>query len=99
MALSVSLTQDQTTVGISTPTSYFRLVTVAISYTREGVRNVMMDVAGYLQKPVHPDIRDVTFWRLYEPLPTIEAQQGGDFIAKCYSYLKTLPEFTNSEDV
>ena len=87
MAIQVDLATSQ--YGVPFAGAYFRIVTAAISRTRnaEARFSVMLDVAGYATAPQDEDTRDVDFRRYHTPLATIEAMAGADFLSKCYSWV------------
>lgn len=96
MALSINLATSQ--YGIAYAGVYFRIVTAAISRTRNPeVRfSVMLDVAGYATKPDNDDTREVDFRRYHAPLTEVEAQGGADFLAKCYSWIAGQEDMASS---
>jgi hypothetical protein len=87
MAIQVDLATSQ--YGVPFAGAYFRIVTAAISRTRnaEARFSVMLDVAGYATAPQDEDTRDVDFRRYHTPLSSIEAMSGTDFLSKCYAWV------------
>lgn len=96
MAVQIDLPSSQ--YGVPFSGAYFRVVTVAVSRTRNpAVRHsVMIDVAGYATRPIDDDTRDVDFRRYHAPLAEIEAQDGVEFLAKCYSWVMAQPDMAGS---
>jgi len=99
MAIQVDLAQSQ--YGVPFAGAYFRIVTAAISRTRNAdVRfSVMIDVAGYATAPQDDDTREVDFRRYHTPLGDIEAQIGDNFLTKCYAWVMAQPDMTGSTAV
>jgi hypothetical protein len=99
MAIQVDLAQSQ--YGVPFAGAYFRIVTAAISRTRNAdVRfSVMIDVAGYATAPQDDDTREVDFRRYHTPLSDIEAQIGDNFLTKCYAWVMAQPDMTGSTAV
>lgn len=96
MAIQVDLGQSQ--YGVPFAGAYFRIVTAAISRTRNpDMRfSVMIDVAGYATAPQDDDTREVDFRRYHAPLTDIEAQSGDSFLVRCYSWVMTQPDMSGS---
>jgi len=96
MAIQVDLSASP--FGIPFGGAYFRIVTAAVSRTRNPVvrHNVMIDVAGYATRPLDDDTRDVDFRRYHVPLTEIEAQVGDEFLARCYTWVMAQPDMAGS---
>ena len=96
MAIQTDITTSQ--FGVPFAGAYFRIVTAALSRTRNAdVRHsVMIDVAGYATKPLDEDTRDIEFRRYHADYNAIEACVGGNFLAKCYSWVSTQEDMTGS---
>jgi hypothetical protein len=96
MAIQVDLSTSQ--YGVPFAGAYFRIVTAAISRTRnaEARFSVMLDVAGYATAPQDEDTRDVDFRRYHTPLATIEAMAGADFLSKCYAWVMSQDDMAGS---
>lgn len=99
MAIQVDLAQSQ--YGVPFAGAYFRIVTAAISRTRDvNLRfSTMIDVAGYATAPQTDDTREVDFRRYHAPLTEIEAQVGDNFLTKCYAWVMTQEDMANSTAV
>lgn len=99
MAIKVDIAQSQ--FGIPFAGAYFRVVTAAISRTRnvEQRFSVMMDVVGYATQPQNDDMREVDFRRYHAPLSEVEAQPGDSFLAKCYAWVMSQPDMAGAEGV
>lgn len=100
MAIQLDITN--TPIGVPFSGAYARVVTVSTTRQRSndsGVKHLtMVDVAIYATNTPEDDTRALDFRRYHTPTPAIEAQAGDDFIAKCYSYLKTLEDFAGAVD-
>lgn len=96
MAIKLDLFTSQ--YGIPFAGAYFRIVTAAISRTRdaENRHSVMLDVVGYATQPTNDDTRDVDFRRYHCPLAEVEAQTGENFLTKCYAWVMSQPDMTGS---
>lgn len=96
MAIQIDLTQSQ--YGVPFAGAYFRIVTAAITRTRDvnNRHSVMIDVAGYATQPENDDTREVDFRRYHTPLADIEAQAGDTFLSKCYSWVMSQPDMAGS---
>lgn len=96
MAIQLDLTNSQ--YGVPFAGAYFRIVTAAVSRTRDAANrhSVMLDVVGYATQPQDDDTRDVDFRRYHCPLVDIEAREGEGFLAKCYAWVMTQPDMANS---
>lgn len=96
MAIQIDLSSSQ--YGVPFAGAYFRIVTAAVSRTRDpSIRHsVMIDVAGYATRPLDDDTRDVDFRRYHVPLVEIEAQVGDEFLARCYKWVMAQPDMAGS---
>ena len=96
MAIQTDLQESQ--YGVPFAEAYFRIATASVSRTRNADQRftVMLDVIGYATRPTHDDVREVAFHRLYAPLTEIEAQQGENFLAKCYVWVMAQPDFVSA---
>ena len=96
MAIQLDLSTSQ--YGVPFAGAYFRIVTAAVSRTRDANNrhSVMLDVVGYATQPQDDDTRDVDFRRYHCPLATIEAQTGDGFLAKCYAWVMTQDDMAGS---
>ena len=99
MAIQIDLTNSQ--YGVPFTGAYFRVVTAAVSRTRDADmrHSVMIDVAGYATAPQDEDTRDIDFRRYHCPLSEIEACEGDTFLAKCYAWVMTQPDMQGSVGV
>jgi len=99
MAIQIDLTNSQ--YGVPFAAAYFRVVTAAVSRTRDTAmrHSVMIDVAGYATAPQDEDTRDIDFRRYHCALSEIEACEGGTFLAKCYAWVMTQPDMQGSVGV
>ena len=96
MAIQLDLSTSQ--YGVPFAGAYFRIVTAAVSRTRDVANrhSVVLDVVGYATQPQDDDTRDVDFRRYHCPLVDIEAQEGEGFLAKCYAWVMAQPDMVNS---
>jgi hypothetical protein len=96
MAIQTDLQESQ--YGVPFVGAYFRIATASVSRTRNADQRfmVMLDVIGYATRPTHDDVREVAFHRLYAPLTELEAQQGENFLTKCYAWVMAQPDFATS---
>lgn len=96
MAIQVDLAQSQ--YGVPFAGAYFRIVTAAISRTRNpDMRfSVMIDVAGYATAPQDDDTREVDFRRYHAPLTEVEVMSGDNFLAKCYAWVMVQEDMQGS---
>lgn len=99
MALQIDLTESQ--YGTPFAGAYFRIVTAAVSRMRDGGPKftVMIDVAGYATDAPGDDTREVDFRRYHADLNDVEAQDGADFLGKCYSYVQGQSDMAGSDAV
>lgn len=99
MAIQIDLSNSQ--YGVPFAGAYFRIVTAAVSRTRDATNrhSVMLDVVGYATQPQDDDTRDVDFRRYHCPLATIEAQTGDGFLAKCYAWVMTQDDMAGAVGV
>lgn len=99
MAIQLDLQNSQ--FGVPFNGAYFRVVTAAISRTRNAEErfSVMIDVVGYAAQPQDEDTRDVDFRRYHAPLTEVEAQEGSTFLEKCYAWVMTQPDMAGSVGV
>lgn len=96
MAIQLNLSTSQ--YGVPFTGAYFRIVTTAISRTRDATNrhSVMIDVAGYATEPSDDDTRNVDFRRYHCPLADVEAQAGDAFLAKCYVWVMAQEDMAGS---
>lgn len=99
MAIQLDLQTSQ--YGVPFAGAYFRVVTAAVSRTRNPDErfSVMIDVVGYATQPQDEDTRDVDFRRYHAPLAEVEAQTGTAFLDKCYSWVMSQPDMAGSVGV
>jgi hypothetical protein len=99
MAIQLDLSTSQ--YGIPFSGAYFRVVTAAVSRTRDADKrhSVMLDVVGYATQPQDDDTRDVDFRRYHCPLSEVEAQTGEGFLAKCYAWVMAQADMAGSQAV
>lgn len=96
--MAIQLDLQESNFGVPFAGAYFRVVTAAISRTRdpENRHSVMIDVVGYATQPQNEDTREVDFRRYHTPLSAVEAQAGEGFLAKCYAWVMTQDDMQNS---
>jgi len=96
MAIQIDLTNSQ--YGIPFAGAYFRVVTTAVTRTRDATmrHSVMIDVAGYATAPQDEDARDIDFRRYHCPLSEVESCLGDTFLAKCYAWVMTQSDMQGS---
>lgn len=96
MAIQIDLATSQ--YGVPFAGAYFRIVTAAISRTRDPAsrHSVMIDVAGYAQRPDNEDTREIDFRRYHIQLPDIDASAGDTFIARCYAWVMAQSDMAGS---
>lgn len=99
MAIKLDLSTSQ--YGVPFAGAYFRIVTVAVSRTRDADNrhSVMLDVVGYATQPTNDDTRDVDFRRYHCPLAEVEAQTGENFLTKCYEWVMSQADMAGSQAV
>jgi hypothetical protein len=99
MAIQIDLSASQ--YGVPFAGAYFRIVTAAVSRTRDANsrHSVMLDVVGYATQPQDDDTRDVDFRRYHCPLAEIEAQTGEGFLAKCYVWVMGQADMAGAQAV
>jgi hypothetical protein len=87
MAIQIDLSNSQ--YGVPFAGAYFRIVTAAVSRTRDADNrhSVMIDVVGYATRPSDDDTRGVDSRRYHCPLSEVEAKAGDNFLAKCYAWV------------
>ncbi len=96
MAIQLDLSTSQ--YGVPFAGAYFRIVTAALSRTRDAANrhSVMLDVVGYATQPQDDDTREVDFRRYHCPLSEVEALAGDTFLAKCYAWVMQQPDMAGS---
>ncbi len=99
MAIQLDLSTSQ--YGVPFAGAYFRIVTAAVSRTRDANSRhyVTLDVVGYATQPQDDDTRDVEFRRYHCAMSEVEAQVGANFLAKCYAWLMTQDDMISSAAV
>ena len=99
MAIQINLSASQ--YGIPFQGAYFRIVTAAVSRTRDADNrhSVMLDVVGYATQPQDDDTRDVDFRRYHVAASEIYAQPGENFLAQCYSWVMTQADMAGAQAV
>jgi hypothetical protein len=96
MAIQIDLTNSQ--FGVPFQGAYFRIVTAAVSRTRQNDPrfSVMIDVVGYATVPTNEDTKDVDFRRYHTSYAEIESQTGENFLTKCYAWVMSQSDMTGS---
>ena len=84
MAIQINLSASQ--YGIPFQGAYFRIVTAAVSRTRDADNR-------------HSDTRDVDFRRYHVAASEIYAQPGENFLAQCYSWVMTQADMAGAQAV
>jgi len=99
MAIQKDLSSSQ--YGVPFTGAYFRIVTAAVSRTRDADKrhSVMIDVAGYATRPSDDDTRDIEFRRYHCPLAEVEAKSGEGFLSKCYQWVMAQDDMNGAEAV
>jgi hypothetical protein len=99
MAIQLDLSTSH--YGIPFAGAYFRVVTAAVSRTRDADNrhSVMLDIVGYATKPQDDDTRDVEFRRYHCLLSEVEAMTGEGFLAKCYAWVMAQGDMVGSQAV
>lgn len=99
MAIQLDLTNSQ--YGVPFAGAYFRIVTAAVSRTRNADSRhlVMIDVSGYATQPSDDDTRDVDFRRYHCSLAEVEAKTGSTFLAKCYAWVMAQDDMNGAQAV
>ena len=99
MAIQKDLSNSQ--YGVPFTGAYFRIVTASVSRQRaeDSRHNVMIDVAGYANKPLNEDTKDIDFRRYYCSLTEIEACSGESFLSKCYVWVMAQDDMNGSEAI
>jgi hypothetical protein len=97
MAITSTITQENSNYGIAFDGAYYRIVTAAISRQRgdEPKFSVMIDLSGYAATP-DDDTREVDFKRYNASLPDIEAAAGDTFMAQCYAWVMAQADMAGS---
>lgn len=95
MAIQVDLENSQ--FGVPFSGAYFRIATASISRQRStDIKfSVMIDVAGYAAMP-ELDTKEIDFRRYHASYSAIEAQEGDNILAKCYSWVMAQPDMNGS---
>lgn len=96
MAIKIDLQESQ--YGVPFAGAYLRIVSALVARKRSDEEKffVMIDIVGYATAKPDDDTRAVDSRRLHVPLSIIEQQEGADFLAKCYSWVLTLPEMAGA---
>lgn len=99
--MAIELNIETSQYGIPFAAAYYRIVTAAISRTRDEANRfgVMIDVVGYATKPEHDDVREIDFRRYHVPMTDIEAQAGDNFLSKCYIWVSAQSDMTGAINV
>ena len=97
MAITNTITQENSLYGIAFNGAYYRIVTSAISRQRgaDPKFEVMIDLSGYAATP-DDDTREVDFKRYNAPLTEIEAASGSAFLDKCYAWVMAQSDMDGS---
>ena len=97
MAITSTITQENSNYGIAFDGAYYRIVTAAISRQRgdEPKFSVMIDLSGYAATP-DDDTREVDFKRYNASLTDIEAAAGETFMAQCYAWVMAQADMAGS---
>jgi membrane-bound lytic murein transglycosylase len=93
MAIQIDL--ETSNFGIPFAGAYFRIAQASVLRQREIAFTVMIDVVGYATVP-NDETREVDFRRYHTPLPEIEAQEGVEFLAKCYQWVMSQEDMLGS---
>lgn len=95
MALSNNLVESK--FGISFQGVYYRINNVMVHrISTISPHTVMIDIAGYAQKPENEDLQELCFHRLHALLSDVEAQGGPNILTNCYLWLAAQPEFAGA---
>jgi hypothetical protein len=94
--MAIQLDLQTSNFGIPFQGAYFRIVTASISRQRAAQFSVMIDVVGYATQPSNDDTKDIDFRRYHTPLAEIEAQEGENFLSKCYNWVSAQADMNGS---
>lgn len=89
MALQINLTDEHT--GLVVNNCYVRILKV--NYDKEAIIDIQ--VGFWVSQNARNDNRSALTYRGYE----VPYADNGTSLASLYTYLKTLPEFANAQDV
>jgi len=94
MAIQLDLESSQ--YGISFADAYFRIIVATVARFENQGFVVRIDVVGYANKPSDIYIKDIAFKQFQTTIEDIEAQDGVEFLAKCYQWVMAQPDMLGS---
>lgn len=96
MAIQVDLVQSQ--YGVPFQGAYFRISNIHVVRINASFLkfNTIIDVFGYAAPPEDSSVREIESRRYVVPFSQIDAQDGENFIAKCYFWVMAQPDMSGS---
>jgi hypothetical protein len=88
--------------GIAFNNAYFRIDTAMIlrwPTPKDSKHFVSLDLYCFATKPLDQNTVPLNVQKLHAPLEEVEAQDGGNFLAKCYAWVMTQPDMAGSVSV
>lgn len=103
MAIQHNIEEGASQFGIAFNGAYYRVASVSINRQRsdhsENKFEVGIDLSAYATSTPTDETREVDFKRYNTNLTDIEAQEGEDFLSKCYTWVMAQPDMDGSTAV
>jgi hypothetical protein len=93
---------ENSAYGIAFNNAYFRIDAAMVlrqSMPSNFKHLVSIDLCCFATKPVDQNTVPLSVQKLHVPIEEIEAQSGGNFLAKCYAWVMTQPDMAGSSAV
>ena len=101
MAIQHNIEEGASQFGIAFNGAYYRVASTSIVRQRSDQTKfeVGIDLSAYATSTPTDETREVDFKRYSADLTDIEAQEGEDFLSKCYTWVMAQPDMDGSTAV
>ncbi len=103
MAIQHNIEEGASQFGIAFNGAYYRVASTSIMRQRSdhdaNKFEVGIDLSAYATSTPTDETREVDFKRYSANLADIEAQEGEDFLSKCYAWVMAQPDMDGSTAV
>ena len=101
MAIQHNIEEGASQFGIAFNCAYYRVASTSIVRQRSDQPKfeVGIDLSAYATSTPTDETREVDFKRYSADLTDIEAQEGEDFLSKCYTWVMAQPDMDGSTAV
>ena len=94
--MAIQLNLESSEYGIPFAGAYFRIIVATVARRDNQGFVVRIDLVGYATNPSDMYIKEVAFKQFQAPIEEIEAQEGVEFLVKCYQWVMSQEDMLGS---